>query len=194
MRHGRSRLNRLHRFSGQKEAPLIPEGKESAKKAGRFFKKNNVVFDCVFSSPLLRAYKTASIICKETEFNPKKIIIDKRLTEQDFGSWEGLTREEIEKKNPGQVDAWESDYFHVTPPRGENYADIEMRVGSFARELQKQEANTVLVVTHANTMRLLVKRLAKLDREKTSRLSVSHNVIYRVRSNGKKPSLKVFFL
>jgi broad specificity phosphatase PhoE len=185
-------FNRKKLFSGRKNAPLTKKGLHQAQAIGAWFRKNGVVFDAVYASPLARAMRSAGIVCKAARFDPKRIRIERRVIEQDFGFWEGKNSQTIEAVEGPVVSAWFSDRWAVTPRNGENYSDIERRLAPFVRRLRALREKTVLVVCHANSVRCLVKLLAKLDRPHANRLTVHNNVFYRVRFEGSRRSLGHF--
>lgn len=63
VRHGRTYINKYHRFQGWCDAPLIEEGKDTAKKIGEALK--DVKFDLAVSSDLKRAVDSRDIIVQE---------------------------------------------------------------------------------------------------------------------------------
>ena len=79
--------------------PLLPEG------------------TTVFSSPLQRARLLAEALDPETR-------IDERLSEMDFGEWEGQPWDAIDRD---ALDAWAADTLHYTPPGGESVAGLQHR-------------------------------------------------------------------
>ncbi|MDR2507130.1 MAG: alpha-ribazole phosphatase family protein, partial [Candidatus Accumulibacter sp.] len=97
----------------------------------------------VFSSPSLRARRLAELLSPE-------IHIDTRLSEIDFGEWEGKKWNSIDRKS---LDAWADDIFHFTPPGGESVARMRERVIAFAKSLRSESA---ALVTHAGVLRTLV--------------------------------------
>ena len=90
IRHGRTLWNSSGKFQGQSDIELSQEGISQAEKLAENFPVTHI--DRVYSSNLKRAYITGEIIAKK--FNVP-IIKDKRLCEVSFGSWEGLTYDEI---------------------------------------------------------------------------------------------------
>lgn len=58
---------------------------------------------CVFSSPLARAVDTAKALTLHRNW---PIMVDSDLREINFGSWEGLTFEEIGKNYPDELAVW----------------------------------------------------------------------------------------
>ena len=57
MRHGETEWNKIGKFQGQVDTPLAKEGILQAQKTSEGMKE--IPFDCIFSSPLKRAYMTA---------------------------------------------------------------------------------------------------------------------------------------
>jgi alpha-ribazole phosphatase len=99
IRHGRTLWNSSGKFQGQSDIELSQEGISQAEKLAENFPVTHI--DRVYSSNLKRAYITGEIIAKK--FNVP-IIKDKRLCEVSFGSWEGLTYDEIHEKWPNEIE------------------------------------------------------------------------------------------
>lgn len=97
----------------------------------------------VYSSPLRRALKLARALSPAVR-------IDHRLSEIDFGAWEGQRWDDIAR---GEIDAWAQDVLGHAPPRGESVAALHARVVDFAASLEGESA---AIVTHAGVMRALV--------------------------------------
>lgn len=53
------------------------------------------------------------------------IIKDKRLCEVSFGSWEGLTYDEIHEKWPNEIETMFSTPDVLTMPEGESFAQVQ---------------------------------------------------------------------
>lgn len=98
----------------------------------------------VYSSPLRRARQLAEAL------HPSPVI-DARLSEIDFGDWEGRAWNDIERE---ALDAWAADVTGFTPPGGESVARLQERVLDFAASLLPQPA--VALVAHAGVLRALV--------------------------------------
>lgn len=108
-RHGQSEWNAAGRWQGQADPPLSDLGRAQARAAAR----QAGAFDAVFASDLERALHTATIISGAIAVGP--VIVDPRLRERDAGEFSGLTRDEIEQRWPGAIEArrwpagWEPD-------------------------------------------------------------------------------------
>ncbi len=96
----------------------------------------------VFSSPLSRARRLAEILSPQA-------CIDSRLSEIDFGAWEGRRWDAIDR---AEIDAWAGDVLNFTPPGGESVAALQARVLDFAASIERPQ---VAIVTHAGVMRVL---------------------------------------
>ena len=143
MRHGESTANRERALTGRSEAELTARGKAQAKRAARYIAGRFPV-DRLYSSPLKRALCTAQPIAKRVR---APIVQDPLLMEADFGSWEGLSREALEKKSGW--DDYLKDPFHYRFPGGESPQDVRGRVARFREKLfADADWSGVVVVSH----------------------------------------------
>ncbi|HZP28849.1 MAG TPA: histidine phosphatase family protein [Acidimicrobiia bacterium] len=100
VRHGQSTWNADGRWQGQADPPLSALGEQQAAAAGRTLHG----CDAVFSSDLERAVRTAEIIATSVLADGRTgVVCDPRLRERDAGEWTGLTRREIEARDPGAL-------------------------------------------------------------------------------------------
>ena len=145
IRHGQTDWNIEHRTQGQTDIVLNTEGIKQAELITQ--KIANLKIDSIISSDLKRAYMTAQII--NEKFN-KTIESDKRLREFNFGTLEGITRDQITKEiwrkfdeNPKQFNA-------------EAKKEIFNRIKSFIDDIKSENLNkNVLVVTHGGPIRMI---------------------------------------
>ncbi|AAK80962.1 putative phosphoglycerate mutase [Clostridium acetobutylicum] len=103
VRHGETEWNVQGRFQGCHDINLTDNGIEQAK---RVAKRLEGSFDCVYASPLKRAFNTAKLIASTKGISP---IIEDDLREINFGLWEGLTIKEMKSKFPKEFDIWRND-------------------------------------------------------------------------------------
>lgn len=85
-RHGQTNWNLEKRVMGKSDITLNEIGITQAKVIRDFLE--NITIDKIISSPLLRAKQTAQIINEKKQV---EIFYDNRLSERDFGEFEGLT-------------------------------------------------------------------------------------------------------
>jgi len=121
----------------------------------------------VFSSPLRRARQLAEALSP-------KVIIDDRLSEIDFGEWEGRRWDDIDRN---QLDAWAGDILGFTPPGGESVAALQRRALDFAASLEQSD---VAIVTHAGVMRALVGHWRRLPVAEWSQLPFEFGGLVRL--------------
>jgi len=108
-------------IQGRTDFPLSERGKAEVRDFAERYRQNGLVFDVIYSSPLLRARESAEIF-REIFGYRGEIIIDPGFTERDFGKAEGKTiSEEVYRKIV-------ADDF----PGIEKSADIEKRVAAEA--------------------------------------------------------------
>lgn len=186
VRHGQSTLNRENRFAGKTNCWLTVSGKKTAGKIGRFLRQNPVQLEVIYSSPLARTRQSARIISNWIGINKRNIFIDKRLREQDFGKWEKKTREQVERHWPGLVAKWLSDPYSITPKGGENYFGLESRLMPFVKKILESKARSVLIVAHANSLKVLIKLFLAPKRVNVSRLDVGFGRISKIELNRKQ--------
>jgi len=146
VRHGKTIWNALNLLQGQTDIELNEEGIMAARILGEKCKDTD--FDHVNSSPLSRAYTTASCIVGDRDI---PIITDERLIEISFGEMEG-TSNDIEKQ-PYEYYR----YFFAEPGRykapsgGEEFADVIRRTGEFIEEFitpYAEDNQRIMIVGH----------------------------------------------
>jgi len=166
VRHGQSLWNLENRFTGWKDIDITEAGIEEAKKAGLALKGERI--DIAFTSALIRAQHTLSVILNEIGNPNIPVIKDKALNERSYGNLEGLNKAETALKyGDEQVHIWRRSY-DVIPPGGESLKDTYNRVIPYfenqIRPLLKQGEN-VLIVAHGNSLRALIMYLEHLSPE-----------------------------
>ena len=104
----------------------------------------------VYSSPAKRALKLALTLSRSAA-----VCVDHRLSEIDFGHWEGQRWDTIDRQ---AIDTWAADMLHFTPPGGESVATLQTRAIDFATSITGDS----IIVTHGGVMRALVGYWEKL--------------------------------
>ncbi|OCA78647.1 2,3-bisphosphoglycerate-dependent phosphoglycerate mutase, partial [Chryseobacterium contaminans] len=149
VRHGQSLWNLENRFTGWQDIDITETGIEEAKNAGIALKKEKI--DIAFTSVLLRAQHTLSIILDEIGKPNLPVIKDKALNERSYGNLEGLNKAETALKyGDEQVHTWRRSY-DVVPPGGESLKDTYNRViPYFEKEIAPllKKGENILIVAH----------------------------------------------
>lgn len=157
VRHGETDWNKTKRLQGQSDIALNEFGCNLAVKTGKGMA--DIRFDKVYSSPLIRARQTADILVAENHHNHRQeIIFDDRITEINFGVYEGLCCSEegwnLPDDNFKNFLTNCSDY--ITPEGAESFQDITDRVEEFLKDLFADETlrdKVILVVSHGAAIR-----------------------------------------
>lgn len=128
-RHGHTLRSRPEQHLGQRiDIELSVDGRNEARLLG--VRLAGLGFDRVISSPLRRAVETARLAVSDQPCDT-----DARLLEMDYGTWEGLTYEQIEALDPDARRSWELDPAGLSVPGGESGADVARRARSLLRDL-----------------------------------------------------------
>ncbi|MDC3310502.1 2,3-diphosphoglycerate-dependent phosphoglycerate mutase [Candidatus Poseidoniales archaeon] len=178
IRHGQSLWNAENRFTGWTDIDLSKKGENEAKAAGE--KLENVSFDVVHTSALMRAQRTAEIIIKH---NKKAQDIptykDERLNERHYGSLQGLNKTETaEKYGAEQVHIWRRS-FDISPPDGESLKmTAERTLPYFKDDVLKHlnEGKNVLISAHGNSLRSIVMHIEDISKEDIVKLEIQTGV------------------
>jgi probable phosphoglycerate mutase len=141
-RHGETEWSKAGRHTGRTDLPLTPRGEDDGRKLAERLRGTS--FARVFSSPLVRARRTAELAGFAPELEPD-------LAEWDYGECEGKTNAEIRAANPG----W--NLFRDGCPGGESPAEIATRVDRLIAKLKGLTGN-VLCFAHGHILRVLAAR------------------------------------
>jgi len=153
VRHGETVGQSSIRYYGSTDVALSGLGRDQAAAAAAVI--GEVPFDCVVASPLQRAWRSASIIAPG-----RSIRLEAGFREIDFGRWEGLTREEIEARDPEAHAQWQREGIEFDFPGGERRNDFRARVVEGLERVLALDACSVLLVAHKGIVRTVAERLA----------------------------------
>lgn len=144
VRHGETEKNKYGLIQGQTECDLSNNGIEKAKELIPIVR--NLKIDVVISSPLKRAYDTASIITE----GKYPINIDDRIIERNWGLCEGASIDDVDT-----VKCW--NFFLNTGDNGiEKVQDLLKRVSEFLEDIKnKYPDKNVLVASHSAILRAI---------------------------------------
>jgi 2,3-bisphosphoglycerate-dependent phosphoglycerate mutase len=222
LRHGQSTWNQENRFTGWTDVPLSEQGVEEARAAGRLLRSEGYVFDFAFTSVLKRAIKTLWLALEEMDRMWIPIHNTWLLNERHYGALQGLNKKEtVEKHGEAQVQLWRRSYdirpepLRIDDPRAPHrdprYASIdpaslpltESLKDTVARVLPFWEGTMapmvrsgqrVLIASHGNSLRALVKKLDEISDEKIAELNIPTGIplVYQLSDDLK--SIKSFYL
>lgn len=149
IRHGTTELNKRKKVNAQIDEPLIEESILEAQNAIQLIPKS---IKKIYSSPLIRAKKTANIIGEGLHI---PVLVQNELTEINMGilagkSWEEMgSGAELKQKH-------RTVQFDYRSYGGESLNEVKKRLLAFIKKIQIKHAdNEVLIVTHGGIIRIL---------------------------------------
>jgi broad specificity phosphatase PhoE len=132
-RHGETEWNREERYQGHADPPLNETGRAQAEELADRLAAEPI--HAIYSSDLRRAGETAEIVGRRLGLPVEQ---DPGLREIDVGSWQGLTKAQIDGR----------------PWDGETYEHHAARVTQALRQIAAgHPGRTVLVVSHGGSLR-----------------------------------------
>ncbi|RKM61263.1 histidine phosphatase family protein [Butyrivibrio sp. CB08] len=144
-RHGQTDYNKKRMMQGRSDIPLNDVG--IAQATARRQQLGDIKFDAVYSSPLVRAVKTASIIGDVSE---EEVITDERIIEANFGKYELMNYYGTGLK---MMAYWSLPEIFPAPEGVETIKEMRARTASFIEELLQHDYETVLVACHGGIIR-----------------------------------------
>ncbi|MEU7383011.1 histidine phosphatase family protein [Streptomyces sp. NPDC042207] len=153
VRHGETEWSRSGRHTGWTDVPLTEHGREEARRLVPLIRSYRI--GAAFVSPSRRARETAELI------GVHDARVDADLREWDYGGYEGITTEEIQRTRPG----WFlfTDGVAPGPPEhpGESVAQVGERADRMLGKVDAALAGTegaVVLVAHGHFLRVLTAR------------------------------------
>uniref|UniRef100_A0A7C2AZS0 Histidine phosphatase family protein n=1 Tax=Pseudomonas graminis TaxID=158627 RepID=A0A7C2AZS0_9PSED len=142
VRHGQTDYNSSNLWMGSIDSPLNEKGRIQAESLAT--ELSDVCIDKIYSSPLIRAYETASFIAEKQKKSPEIVILP-GLRERCFGALEGTVKDEMDRKNLAL------------------YSDVESE-GEFAERIEYSMSSIdknglILIVSHSAVFRCLIEKL-----------------------------------
>jgi len=156
-RHGHTDKSEPEQYLGQRvQASLTERGRRDAEALAK--RLEGVALDRVISSPLGRAVETADILAV---ISGATVETDERLTELDYGAWEGLTVEDIDLRFPGERAEYDANPALTRVGGGESGIDVAARLSHFLDDLldwwhKEPDDRTCLLVGHSSLNRVLL--------------------------------------
>ena len=187
IRHGESLWNKENRFTGWVDVDLTTQGADEARRAGSLLKAHGLDFDVAYTSVLKRAVRTLWLCLDSMDRMWLPTVHSWRLNEPHYGALQGLNKAETAAKfGDEQVMQWRRSYDVPPPAMDENHRQELAADPRYARanpldlplsECLKDTVHRVLplweeslapairagrrllVVSHGNSMRALIKHL-----------------------------------
>jgi broad specificity phosphatase PhoE len=158
-RHAETLWSLSGQHTGKSDIELTEAGRIHARSTAPLFGRllDGGKLDVIYSSPRKRALDTVKLA-----LGPEPVpIVTELLAEFDYGAYEGLTSDDIQKLSPGWT-FWTGDC-----PGGETMVQAEERADRFIEILTTRHAGqTVCAASHGHMIRILAARMLELEGRK----------------------------
>jgi alpha-ribazole phosphatase len=161
VRHGNTKLNNAKRFWGSTDVELSDDGIRQAEQLRDRLANERI--DVIYASNLSRARATAEIIATKHQ---NGVTTRAELDEINFGWVEGLTFDEIKQRHPELAEVLGNWSIRPKFPGGESLDELNSRLQIFLKRLKRHKPEeTILIVAHAGTLRLMICNLLAIGLE-----------------------------
>ncbi len=161
LRHGETEWSKSGQHTGRTEVELTEAGRTQAKLAGGVLGELQLVDPLVISSPRQRSLTTAQLAGLSVDE------VSELLTEWDYGSYEGLTTDQIHETVPDWL-VWTHGC-----PGGETVEQVSERAdAAVATALEHLESRDVIFVSHGHFSRAVIARWVELPLIEGSRFGM----------------------
>ena len=159
VRHGATTASKDEKFAGSTDVDLSDEGLKQARRLSKRLRSMHI--DAAYCSPMQRAIVTATTVAEPHRIAPTQLAA---LREIDHGHWEGIVHQEVERKYAKEYVAWSADPLNTVIPGGESgRAVLDRALPALQTIVGDHPGQTVLVVSHKATNRLLIAALMGMD-------------------------------
>lgn len=162
IRHGETMWNTEARYQGHTNIQLSEKGRYQGERLGQRMARENI--NVIYSSDLSRAVETANYIAQYHNVKVRQAV---ELRELNFGTWEGLTFNEISSLYADLAEKWISDPLTLQIPQGELFSQLQQRTTSFINNLIKNSSEeNIAIVSHGGAIRAIICSLLDIKMEK----------------------------
>jgi len=161
-RHGQDYDNFNSILNGHRDQTLTEIGINQAIELGNKIKELKFGIDVVLSSPLNRAYTTASIVSSLDNLSTP--IIESLLIERDFGIMTGKKYSDIIPLCSPDILQTETVTYFLNPEGAESFPDLIIRANILIEKLNSQYIDKkIMLVTHGDFGKMVYAAFYKLD-------------------------------
>jgi probable phosphoglycerate mutase len=166
VRHGHTDAAGRRLTGWQAGVHLNARGRKEAQ--GLVERLNGLPIDAIVTSPLERARETAAPLARARGMRP---VVDRRLIEVDYGEWAGRSIAQLRRTRLWRNVIRAPSTFRF--PGGESLLEVQTRAVDAAMALSTTyPRGTVVAVSHADPIRLLVAHLSGMHADHLQRLVI----------------------
>ncbi len=132
----------------------------------------SVPITSIHTSPLKRAYTTATILAEPHNLEP---LVLHDLIEIKMGSWEGMHMNEVKRLWPELWQRYQFEPSSVTFPNGESYHQLtERAIRAFHTAIEANQGGHIVIVTHRAVIRVLIAHVLGISNSVHRRFDVDN--------------------
>lgn len=184
VRHCETDGNAQKIFQGHIDLDINELGTKQLDALSKSFHETHL--DKIFTSPLLRAKKTALAIRGNKDI---PIVINEGLIELNGGAYEAKTYSQIGKEFPDFNEIWVSRPWDFAPENGEKMTDAYERIWSTVKAIAAENKDKrIVIVSHGGVIRCLLCKILKNDITKMCEIPFGSNTavsLLKFEDNGK---------
>lgn len=187
IRHGESLSNATPGFVAgvDFDAPLTDTGFEQARLLGKRLKRENVQFDRIYSSTLIRTVQTAETMLEAMGEPDRTFARVEAIIEMQMRGWRGVPTEEV--YTPEMLAYMRTKGMNFVPPDGESYRMVQRRYANwledeflYNEELARNEKSLrVAIVGHGAATRCILHYIMGFDETYIWRVALDNTSITR---------------
>ena len=158
VRHGETAWNAESRLQGHLDIDLNDLGRWQAQRVGLALADSGI--STIYCSDLCRAHNTALAISRaisqHSGIAPSDLRLEPGLRERSFGSFEGLTYEQVSTLHPEDALRWKQRDPHWAPPGGESPTALHQRIAATLHAIAAQHPGEhIALVSHGGVLDML---------------------------------------
>jgi probable phosphoglycerate mutase len=168
VRHGENDWVKKHRLAGWLPGVHLNEtGRQQAQEAG--IRLASLPVQAIYSSPVTRCMETAEYIAPHFDL---PIILSEDFGETRYGKWEGKKIKKLARKPSWQIVQFFPSRMRF--PGGEALREVQFRAVQALEKLAvKHQSETVVIVSHADVIKLVIAHYIGVHIDLFQRIAVS---------------------
>lgn len=157
---GQTSWEAQERFESVAGTPLTVDGENHVQASLEELSEQGI--DSLYAADGEPERQTAELLSRSINVRIREI---PQLREMDFGLWQGLTGDEVKRRQPRMYRLWTESPDSVRPPGGETLAEAQQRVSNALRQiLKRNKSQTMLLVLRPMVSGLLRCRISSEER------------------------------
>ena len=176
LRHGECEGGRI--FRGSTDVKLSDVGLQNMRGQWDWLSEQEITFEQVVSSPLLRC----ALFAKEiAETHNLQLSFDDGFREIFFGDWEGRLIDDVRQSHANEIEGWMANPLKYYPPNSESTLDFYRRVkAAFENILKAYKGQHVLLISHGGVMRSILTDMLNMPIESMNRMHIDYAGLSRI--------------